>query len=185
MPYSGSPDRPRRPVPGTDHPGAHVADRLVGELDEVEQIHRQDRVRQHPADRRGVDAAQVDADHLDRLPPRRGGPGQPVRGVIGGTGLHLAQQAPAVRTGRRTGGAGKPPTRYPQCGSFSGELRRWLPVDGVMTGRADHKGLAPSACYQLRPRASRLSRLTEVGELGGPCAHPPRPTSGACPLRRR
>ena len=34
-----------------------------------------------------------------------------------------------------------------------------------MAGWADHQGLAPLACHQLRPRGLRLSRLAEVGEL--------------------
>jgi hypothetical protein len=80
------------PVPGADHPAAHVPDGLDGELHDVEQVHGEDGVRQHPAHRRGVDAAQVDAGHPDRVPPGRGGPGQPVRGVIGGAALHLPQQ---------------------------------------------------------------------------------------------
>ncbi len=49
-------------------------------------------MRQHPADRRGVDRAHVDGRHLDRVPPRRAGLPHPVRGVIGGAALDLAQQ---------------------------------------------------------------------------------------------
>jgi hypothetical protein len=91
MPYSGSPERLRRPY-RPHHPAAHVPDRLDGQLHHVEQVHGEDRARQHPANRRGVDAAQVDAHRLDGIPPRRRGAGQPVRGVIGGAALHLAQQ---------------------------------------------------------------------------------------------
>jgi hypothetical protein len=92
MPYSGSPARPRRPYLLRDDPAAHVPGGLDRELDNVEQVHGEHRARQHPPDRRGVDAAHVDADGLDRVPPRRCGPGQPVCGVIGGAALHLSQQ---------------------------------------------------------------------------------------------
>jgi len=67
-------------------------------LHDAERVRGQNRAGQHPADRRSVDAAQVDAHHPDRVPPRRGGAGQPVRGVIGGAALHLPQQPlPAVQ----------------------------------------------------------------------------------------
>ena len=96
------------PVPGAHHPAAHVPDGLDRELDNVEQVLGEHCARQHAADRRRVDAAQADADHLDRVPPRRRGAGQPVRGVIGGTALHLPQQPlPAGQAGQ----AGAPPVR--------------------------------------------------------------------------
>ena len=77
-------------------------------LHNAEQVRGQNRAGQHPADRRSVDAAQVDAHHPDRVPPRRGGAGQPVRGVIGGAALHLPQQPlPASQVEE----AGVPPVR--------------------------------------------------------------------------
>jgi hypothetical protein len=57
----------------------------------VEQVHGKRRAGQHAAHRRGVDAAQVDADRPDRVPPGRGGAGRPVRGVIGGAAFRLAR----------------------------------------------------------------------------------------------
>ncbi len=38
------------PVPGADHPAAHIPDRLNGQLDNMEQVHGEGRARQHPAD---------------------------------------------------------------------------------------------------------------------------------------
>ena len=107
-PYSGSPERPRRPYRARTTRRRTSLTAFDGQLDDVEQVGGQRRAGQHPADRRGVDAAQVDADDLDRVPPRRGGAGQPVRGVIGGAALHLAQQPlPAVQVEE----AGVPPVR--------------------------------------------------------------------------
>ncbi len=59
----------------------------------MEQVHNDLRPGQRPADRRGVDGAHVARDDLHGVPPRRGALRQPVRGVIGGAALHLAQQA--------------------------------------------------------------------------------------------
>jgi hypothetical protein len=97
MPYSGSPERPRRPYRAPDHPAAHVADRLDGQLHDVEQVRGQGRAGQHPAHRRGVDGAQIDAHDHNRVSPGRGGAGQPVRGVIGGAAFHQPQQALLAR----------------------------------------------------------------------------------------
>ena len=58
----------------------------------MEQVHGDLRAGQHPAHRRGIDGAHVDRHDPDRVPPGRGGLRQPVRGVIGGAALHLAQQ---------------------------------------------------------------------------------------------
>jgi len=58
----------------------------------VEQVNDDLRLRQHPAHRRGVDRAHVDCHHLDPIAPGRRRLRQPVRGVISGTALHLAQQ---------------------------------------------------------------------------------------------
>ena len=80
------------PVLAADHPAAHVAGHLHGQVHDVEQVHGDLRARQHPAHRAGVDAAHVDRHDPDRVPPARGGPRQPVRGVISGAALHLAQQ---------------------------------------------------------------------------------------------
>jgi hypothetical protein len=67
-----------------------------GELDDVEEIHGNGRVREHPPHRRQVDGAHVDGHDLHGVPPRRRGTGQPVRGVIGGTALGLPQHALAA-----------------------------------------------------------------------------------------
>ena len=61
-------------------------------MNDVEQVHDELRAGQHAAHRRGIDAAHVDRDDPDRVPPGRAGQRQPVRGVIGGAALHLAQQ---------------------------------------------------------------------------------------------
>jgi hypothetical protein len=58
----------------------------------VEQVNDDLRLRQHPADGRGVDGAHVDGHDLDAVTPARRRLGQPVRGVIGGAALDLAQQ---------------------------------------------------------------------------------------------
>ncbi|HJZ02057.1 MAG TPA: hypothetical protein VJ305_15135 [Streptosporangiaceae bacterium] len=79
-------------VLAADHPAPHVPGHLDGQVHDVEQVHDELRARQHTAHRRGVDAAHVDGDGPDPVPPCRRGLGQPVRGVIGGTALHLAQQ---------------------------------------------------------------------------------------------
>ena len=80
------------PVLAADYPAAHVAGHFHGQVDDVEQVHRDPRAGQHPAHRGRIDRAHVDRDNPDRVPPGGGGLRQPVRGVIGGAALHLPQQ---------------------------------------------------------------------------------------------
>ena len=93
MPYSGSPERAAAAVFLPDRAAAHVPEGLHRELDDVEQVHGNGRVREHPAHRRQVDGAHVDGDDLHGVPPGRRGAGQPVRGVISGAALGLAEHA--------------------------------------------------------------------------------------------
>ncbi len=74
----------------------------------MEQVRGDSGVRQHPLYRRGVDAAQVGADDLDRVPSRRGDAGQAVRGVICGAALRLPRQP--LLAGQ-VNEAGMPPVR--------------------------------------------------------------------------
>ena len=76
-----------------DSAAPHVAGGLDGELDDVEEVHGDPRARQHPADGGREDRAHVDGDDLHGVPPGRRGAGQPVRGVIRGAALDLAEQA--------------------------------------------------------------------------------------------
>jgi hypothetical protein len=73
-------------------PAAHVPGGLDRELPHVKEVNDDLRLRQHPADGRGVDGAHVDGHDLDAVTPGRRRLGQPVRGVIGGAALDLAQQ---------------------------------------------------------------------------------------------
>ena len=73
-------------------PAPHVPGHLDCKVDDVEQVDYQLRARQHPAHRRRIDGAHVDRDDPDGVPPGGRGLGQPVRGVIGGAALDLAQQ---------------------------------------------------------------------------------------------
>jgi hypothetical protein len=54
-----------------------------------------------------------------------------------------------------------------------------------MARRADHEGLAPSACHQLRPFGPWLSRLAEIGELSDLMdAHLARVPADLAPVRQ-
>ena len=75
-----------------DGAAAHVTGGLHGELDDVEQVHGDLRVREHPLHGRLVDGAHVDGDDPDGVAPLLRGASQPVRGVVGGAALDLAEQ---------------------------------------------------------------------------------------------
>ncbi len=89
-PYSGSAERPRRPVLAPHGPPPDVPGRPYRELDNMKKVHDQGGLRQYPPSRALVDRAHVDRHDLHGVPPRRRLLGQPVR--IVGAALHLPQQ---------------------------------------------------------------------------------------------
>jgi hypothetical protein len=115
----------------------------------VEQVRGRRRAQEHAADRRGVDAAQVDAHDLDRVPPGRGGAGQPVRGVVGGAAFLAQQPLLAVQVEE----AGVPPVR--QQGVVPGPL-----IDG-------EAGPAAAVLVNAQVRHRRCGLVQERVRGGG------------------
>ena len=102
MPYSGSPDLPRRPYLLPDGAAAHVPGGLDGELHDVEQVHRDPRAREHPADRRREDRAHVDGDDLRPRPARPAWRRPASTRRHQRCGPRPGRACPAPRTGRRS-----------------------------------------------------------------------------------
>jgi hypothetical protein len=76
IPYSASPERLRGAAVLLPHrPPPHVPGHLLGQLHDVEQVHRDLRMLQHPAHYRGIDRAHVDGHQLDGIPSGRRRPG--------------------------------------------------------------------------------------------------------------
>ena len=100
--------------------------------------------------------AQVDPGRLDRVPPRRSGPRQPVRGVIGGMALHLPQQPVLAGQVKE---AGVPPVRQDGVLSESPGSRRSRPGRG---GAHRCPGAPPARCpalqHPVRRGGDRLNR---------------------------
>jgi len=75
MPYPGVAGLAAAPVLLPDRAAAHVVHGFHGEPDDVEQVHGDFRLRQHPFHCRQVNGAHVDGDDLDGVPPGRRGAG--------------------------------------------------------------------------------------------------------------
>ena len=160
------------PVLAADYPAAHVAGHFHGQVDDVEQVHRDPRAGQHPAHRGRIDRAHVDRDDPDRVPPGGGGLRQPVRGVIGGAALHLPQQALIPGQVEK---AGVPPVCEQQvfpCGTRSVKVLRRQPGASHFQRRlTHHTGTGSPPRRTSRGRASTVScRRSETVPQSGHAA---------------
>ena len=165
MPYSGSPDRPRRPyLPRTTRRRTSPVG-LDGQVHDVEQVRGELRARQHPAHRGGVDASTCRSRRPGPRPARPGRPAPASTRRHRRCGPPPGPAAPAPRTGQRsrcaTGRRAAGTPRSAHRSANRGRPRRCSSMPRCATGAA---GLLQ---HRVRGGGERLMR-DRPGDPGVP-----------------